>query len=200
MNIAVFCSGSGTNLQAIIDAVTQGKIKANLSLVLSDNPESFALVRAKRAKIKTVIVEPKNFPKRIDYDKEIIKHMRMNNMNLIVLAGFMRILTPYFVRMYKDKILNIHPALLPSFKGTRGVEDALNYGVKITGPTLHFVDEKMDHGPIILQRCVEVRDDDTVNTLSERIHKQEHIIYPEAIRLFVEGKLVIEGRRVRIKK
>lgn len=200
MNIAVFCSGSGTNLQAIIDGVTQGKIKANLSLILSDNPESFALVRAKRAKIKTVVVESKDFPKRIDYDKEIIKHMRMNNINLIVLAGFMRILSSYFVRMYKNKILNIHPALLPSFKGTRGAEDALNYGVKITGPTVHFVDEKMDHGPIILQKCVEVRDDDTVNTLSERIHKQEHLIYPEAIRLFVEGKLIIEGRRVKIKK
>lgn len=200
MNIAVFCSGKGTNLQAIIDAIKQGKIKANLSLVVSDNPDAYALVRAKEAGIATVVVDPNNFSNREEFEKKIIEHLERKNIELICLAGFMRILSPSFVQRYKNRILNIHPALLPSFKGAHGVKDALEYGVKITGPTVHFVDEKMDHGPIILQSVVEVKDDDTEDTLAERIHKEEHKIYPEAIRLFVEGKLKIEGRRVRILK
>jgi len=200
MNIAVFCSGKGTNLQAIIEAVKRGEIKADLSLVVSDNPSAYALERAKTAGIETVVIEPKNFSTREDFEKEIIKHLERKKIDLICLAGFMRILSPSFVQKYKNRILNIHPALLPSFKGTHGVRDALEYGVKITGPTVHFVDEKMDHGPIILQSAVEVKDDDTEETLAERIHKEEHKIYPLAIKLFVEGKLKIEGRRVRILK
>ncbi|MCM8784097.1 MAG: phosphoribosylglycinamide formyltransferase [Candidatus Omnitrophica bacterium] len=200
MNIAVFCSGKGTNLQAIIDAVKQGQIKANLSLVVSDNKDAYALVRAKEAGIKTVFVNPKDFSRREDFEEEIIKNLEKHNIKLICLAGFMRMLSPKFVQKYQNKILNIHPALLPSFKGIYGIRDALDYGVKITGPTVHFVDSKMDHGPIILQSAVEVKDDDTEETLAERIHKEEHRIYPQAIKLFVEGKLKIEGRRVRILK
>ncbi|MCM8779295.1 MAG: phosphoribosylglycinamide formyltransferase [Candidatus Omnitrophica bacterium] len=198
MKIAVFCSGRGTNLQAIIEAVKCGEIKAEIALVISDNRDAYALVRAKEAGIETLVIEPKDFPTRKDFEKEIIKHLERKKIDLICLAGFMRMLSPDFVQRYRNRILNIHPALLPSFKGTQGVKDALEYGVKITGPTVHFVDEKVDHGPIILQAAVEVRDDDTEETLAERIHQEEHRIYPQAIKLFVEGRLKIEGRRVKI--
>ena len=196
MNIAVFCSGNGTNLQAVINAVKRGYIKAELALVVSDNPEAYALTRAKKAKIKTFVLTKKGFATREDYDKEIINKLEEEKIGLVVLAGFMRLLSPYFVNKYRNRILNIHPALLPSFKGTHGVKDALDYGVKVTGPTVHFVDEKLDAGPIIIQATVEVRDSDTEETLAERIHKKEHIIYPKAIKWFVEGKLKIQGRKV----
>ncbi len=199
MNIAVFCSGKGTNLQAIIDAVKKGEIKAGLSLVISDNKDAYALVRAKNAGIETFFIDPSRFKTRDEFDREVIKHLERKKIDLVCLAGFMRIISPCLVQRYKNRILNIHPALLPSFKGTEGIKDALEYGVKITGPTVHFVDEKMDHGPIILQAAVEVKDDDTEETLAERIHQQEHIIYPKAVKLFVEGRLKIEGRKVKIK-
>lgn len=198
MNIAVFCSGKGTNLQAIIDAKNAGRIKVNIALVVSDTPAAYALVRAKNAGIKTLVVKREDYKTRQEFENKIIEELEKKNIDLICLAGYMRMLSASFVARYKNKILNIHPALLPSFKGTSGVKDALEYGVKITGPTVHFVDEKMDHGPIILQRAVNVSDDDTEQTLAEKIHEQEHIIYPEAIRLLTEGKLKIEGRRVRI--
>lgn len=199
MNIAVFCSGKGTNLQAIIDAVKKGEIKAGLSLVISDNKDAYALVRAKNAGIETFFIDPSRFKTRDEFDREVIKHLERKKIDLVCLAGFMRIISPCLVQRYKNRILNIHPALLPSFKGTEGIKDALEYGVKITGPTVHFVDEKMDHGPIILQAAVEVKDDDTEETLAERIHQQEHIIYPKAVKLFAEGRLKIEGRKVKIK-
>ncbi len=198
MNIAVLCSGSGTNLQAIIDSVKSGYVPAKLAFVVSDNKNAFALTRAARAGIDTLILNPKDFKTREALDKEIIKNLKKKNVELVVLAGFMRLMSPYFIKEYKNRIMNIHPALLPSFKGTHGIKDALEYGVKVTGPTVHFVDEKLDHGPIILQRCVEVKDDDTEKSLVERMHEEEHKIYPEAIKLFSEGRLKIEGRRVRI--
>ncbi len=197
-NIAVFCSGNGTNLQAIIDAVKRGYIKANLALVVCDNPGAYALERAKKANIEIFLLTKDGFKKREDYDKEIIKKLEEKKIDLVVLAGFMRLMSPYFVSKHKNRILNIHPALLPSFKGTHGVKDALDYGVKVTGPTVHFVDEGLDSGPIILQEAVEIKDGDTQETLAGRIHEKEHAIYPKAIKLFVEGKLKIEGRRVRI--
>jgi len=198
MNITVFCSGTGTNLQAVIDSVKSGYIPAVISLVVSDDKEAPALKRAGDAGIETFVLNPKDFKTREDYDKEIIRQLKKRKIELIVLAGFMRLLSSHFVREYKNRIMNIHPALLPSFKGTHGVKDALEYGVKITGPTVHFVDDKLDHGPIILQKAVEVKEDDTEETLLERIHKEEHKIYPEAIKLFVEGKIKVEGRRVKI--
>lgn len=198
MNIAVLCSGSGTNLQAIIDSVKSGYIPAKIALVVSDKKGAYALTRAKDAGIETFVLNPKDFKTREDFDKEIIKNLKKKNAALVVLAGFMRLMSPYFIKEYKNRIMNIHPALLPSFKGTHGIKDALDYGVKVTGPTVHFVDERLDHGPIILQRAVEVKDDDTEESLLERVHKEEHRIYPEAIKLFVEGKLKIEGRRVKI--
>lgn len=198
-NISVFCSGKGTNLQAIINAVKEGKLKVNISLVISDKRDSLCMARAKRAGIEALFIDPERFLTRAGFEKELVKNLKKHRIDLIVLAGFMRMLSADFVKRYRNRILNVHPALLPSFKGTSGIEDALDYGVKITGPTVHFVDEGMDAGPIILQAQVRVRDDDTEESLSKRIHAQEHIIYPEAIRLFVEGRLQIVGRRVKIK-
>jgi phosphoribosylglycinamide formyltransferase-1 len=198
MNIAVLCSGSGTNLQAIIDAVKSGYIKAKIALVLSDNEKAYALKRAQAAGIETLYLEAKKYKSREDYDSAIVKALKARGVELVVLAGFMRLMSPYFVNEFRGRIMNIHPALLPSFKGTHGVRDALEYGAKVTGPTVHFVDDKLDHGPIILQRALEVREDDTEETLLERIHREEHKIYPEAIKLFTEGRLKIEGRKVKI--
>lgn len=198
MKIAVLCSGSGTNLQAIIDKVKSGYIPAKIAFVLSDSAGAFALERAKKAVIETLVLNPREYKSREEFDKEIIKNLKKHGVELVVLAGFMRLLSPHFIKEYKNKIMNIHPALLPSFKGTHGIKDALDYGVKVTGPTVHFVDEHLDHGSIILQRCVEVKDDDTEETLLERVHKEEHKIYPEAVKLFVEGRLKIDGRKVRV--
>jgi len=198
VNIAVLCSGSGTNLQAIIDSVKSGYIPANIALVVSDNKSAFAITRARSANIETLVLNSKDFKTREDFDKEVVKNLKKKNIGLVVLAGFMRLLSPYFIKEYKNKIMNIHPALLPAFKGTHGIKDSLEYGVKVTGPTVHFVDDKLDNGPIILQRAIEVKDDDTEESLLERVHKEEHKIYPEAVRLFVEGRLKIEGRRVKI--
>lgn len=196
MNIAVFVSGSGTNLQAIIDAVKSGYIKAKIALVVSDNGEAFALERAKKAGIETLFIDSKIFKSKEDFDKAVIKYLKDQNIELVCLAGYMRVLTPRFIREYKDRIMNIHPALLPSFRGVNGVKDALDYGVKITGPTVHFATEKVDSGPIIAQSAVEVKDDDIEDTLRERVHKEEHRIYAKAIKDFVEGKLEIRGRKV----
>ncbi|MDP3790557.1 MAG: phosphoribosylglycinamide formyltransferase [Candidatus Omnitrophota bacterium] len=199
MNIAVLCSGSGTNLQAIIDNVKSGYIPAKIAFVLSDKPDAFALERAKKSGVETTVLNPKDYKTREEFDKEIIKNLKKQDVGLVVLAGFMRLLSPYFIKEYKNRIVNIHPALLPSFKGTHGIKDALDYGVKVTGVTVHFVDEHLDNGPIILQRAVEVKKDDTEETLLERVHGEEHKIYPEAVKLFAEGRLKIEGRRVVIK-
>lgn len=198
MNIAVFCSGNGTNLQAIIDAQKKGFIKADIRLVVSDMAECFAMKRAEKAGIKTFLAEKKNFSSQKGLEAAILKKLKEEKIDLIVLAGYMRLLSPDFIKEYKNKILNIHPSLLPSFKGTRGIKDAFLYGVKITGPTVHFVTEDMDAGPIILQSAVAVMEDDTEETLAEAIHREEHKIYPRAIQLFVEGRLRLEGRRARI--
>ena len=199
MNIAVLCSGSGTNLQAIIDAVNAGSIKnAKIALVVSDNSSAYALKRAEKAGIETLTFDKKDFKTREDFDREVVKNLKKKDVGLVVLAGYMRLLSPYFIREYRDKIMNIHPALLPAFKGTRGIKDALSYGAKVTGPTVHFVDDELDNGPIILQKAIEVKEGDTEETLLERVHKEEHKIYPQAIKLFVEGRLIIEGRKVRI--
>lgn len=195
-NIAVFASGRGTNFSAIVKAVRAGRIKANLSLLVCDNPKAGVLVRAKKAGVKTALVKREDYPAKKDFEKEIIRHLRENKIGLIVMAGYMRILGPEIIRRYRNKILNIHPALLPSFKGASGIKDAFDYGVKITGVTAHFVDEKLDNGPIILQEPVRINKGDTLESLEERIHKAEHKLYPGAIRLYVEGKLKIKGRKV----
>ena len=200
MNIAVFASGRGTNLQAIIDAAKAGEIKAVLSLVVSDRKDSGALEKARSAGIEAVYINPGDFSSREDFDKQAITYLEKYKIELVVLAGFMRIVSPYFVSRYKNRIMNLHPALLPSFIGTRGIKDAWDYGVKVTGPTVHFVTEDLDAGPIVLQKPVIIEDKDTIETLEEKIHKAEHEIYPRAVKLFVEGRLKIEGRVVKIKE
>ena len=200
MNIAVFCSGSGTNLQAIIDSQKKGYIKAEIKLVVSDTPGCYALKRAENSGVKTVVVERKNYKAKKDFEAEIINALKKEGIGLIVLAGYMRMLSEDFIKAYENKILNMHPALLPSFKGTSGIKDAFEYGVKVTGPTVHFVTVDMDAGPVIMQSPVKVTEDDTEESLAQAIHEEEHKIYPRAIQLFVEGKLKIEGRKVRVLK
>ena len=198
MNIAVFASGKGTNFSAIVRAVKKGKIKANLSLLVCDNPKAGAIGRAKRAGIKIAKVLREDFSSKEDFEAKILQHLEENKIDLIVLAGFMRLISAGFVKKYEGRILNIHPALLPSFKGTEGIRDAFDYGVKVTGVTVHFVDTEMDHGPIILQEAIKIEGDDTLASLEAKIHKLEHRIYPEALRLCAEGKLKIEARKVKI--
>ncbi|MEA3488901.1 MAG: phosphoribosylglycinamide formyltransferase [Candidatus Omnitrophota bacterium] len=199
MNIAVFVSGNGTNLQALIDAQSGGELATGrIVLVVCDSPEAYALVRAGEAGINTFLLRPGGFASREEYDKEIVRKLREEKIELVVLAGFMRILSAYFIEEYENRILNVHPALLPSFKGTHGIRDAFEFGVKVTGVTVHFVNKELDAGVIILQSCVRVEEDDTMNTLEEKIHAVEHKLYPEAVRLFVQGKLRIEGRKVKI--
>lgn len=194
--IAVLASGKGTNLQAILDAIDRGDIKeATVSLVLSDRKDAYALERASMKGILAVYIGARKGVPREEYDRQVVTYLKEQGIDLVVLAGFMRVLTPYFVEAFRHRILNIHPALLPSFPGAHGVEDALSYGVKVTGCTIHFVDEGMDTGPIILQEPVLVSDGDTVETLHQRIQVAEHRLYPKAINLFVQGKIRIEGRR-----
>ncbi len=193
--VGVFVSGSGSNLQALIDA----KIPSvEIVVIVSNNPDAYAIERAKKNKIPVEVVDHRNYSSREDFEREIQKRLDQYKIDLIALAGFMRILTPLFIRNYKNRIMNLHPALLPSFPGTNAVKQALMYGVKFTGCTVHFVDEGVDTGPIILQAVVPIYDTDTEESLLERIHNEEHRIYPEAVRLFGEGRLRIEGRRVLI--
>jgi len=196
MRVAVFASGSGTNLQAIIDADIQ---TIEIAVVFTNNPDAYAIERAKKHNIQVEIIDHKNYKTREEYEKHIIEVLDPYKLNLIVLAGFMRILSTVFVRAYKNKIVNIHPALLPSFPGINAVRQALEYGVKYTGVTVHFVDEGVDTGPIILQSVVEIEDEDTEDTLLEKIHEVEHRIYPKAIELISSGEIEVIGRRV-IKK
>jgi len=198
MNIAVFASGKGTNFSAVVRAKKLGKITADISLLVCDNPQASVISKAKRAGIEVFLIKRGDFASKRDFEDRIIKRLEEAGIDLIVLAGFMHMLSPEFVERFKFKILNIHPAILPLFKGTQGIKDAFEYGVKITGVTVHFVDAEMDHGPIILQAPVKIDEQDTLESLESKIHKIEHKIYPEAIRLFTEARLKIEGRRVRI--
>lgn len=196
IKLAVLCSGRGTDLQSIIDAIQAGKLQAEISIVITDKPNVKALERAEIAGIKNICVDRKKFDNRADFEAELLKNLA--DIDLVVLAGFMRILSPEFVKKFAGRLMNIHPSLLPSFKGAHAHRDALAYGVKVSGCTVHFVDEGTDSGPIILQAAVEVLENDTEETLSARILEQEHIIYPKAIQLFAEGRLKIEGRKVKI--
>ena len=200
INIGVLASGRGTNLQAIIEAIKEGKIEGRISTVISDNRDAFALKRAEQNNIETRYIDFKSFKNREDYDKKIVEYLKEKDVDLVVLAGYMRILSSYFIKMYKNRIMNIHPALLPSFPGLHTQRQAVEYGVKISGCTVHFVDEGVDSGPIILQKAVEVSDDDTEESLAEKILKEEHQIYPQAIQLFSQGRLIIKERKVFIKE
>lgn len=198
--LGILCSGRGSNMQSIMAAIESGQIKAEIGIVLTDKPEARALQVASEAGIKSVCVNRKACSTQQEFEKKLVAELKAANVTLVVLAGFMRILSPYFVEAYRHRILNIHPSLLPSFGGAHAHRDVLAYGTKVSGCTIHFVDEGMDHGPIILQDTVPVLDDDTEDTLAARVLTKEHILYPKAIELFVDGRLeLIDDRHVRIK-
>ena len=186
--IAVCCSGQGTNLQAIMDAIRHGRLKARVAVVVADNPRAYAIRRARAATIPTAVLDPRKFASREAFDRALAGVIQKAGARLIVLAGFMRILSPWFVRRYRGKIVNVHPALLPAFPGAHAVKEALAHGVKVTGVTIHFVDEQVDHGPIFLQAPVPVNGNDTLETLLNRIHRVEHLLYPLAIQQILHGR------------
>ncbi len=196
--LGVLCSGRGTDLQAILDAIDRGEVDAKVAVVIADKPEAFALERSKKAGIAAVLVDRKKYEGRESFEEALIEALEKAGVTLVVLAGFMRILTPLFVRHFAGRIMNIHPALLPSFPGAHAHRDALAHGVKVSGCTVHFVDEGTDSGPIILQAAVPVLDGDTEETLSARVLEEEHRIYPKAIQLYCAGKLKVTGRIVSI--
>jgi len=199
IGIGVLVSGSGSNLQAIIDRIEEGKLDAEIRLVVSNNPEAFALERCRKHGIPAVVIDHRLFGSREEFDDRMIEAFRAAGVDLVVMAGFMRILTGRFFRAFPTRIMNIHPALLPAFPGTHVQRKALEYGVRFSGCTVHFADEGVDTGPIIIQAVVPVLEDDTEETLAVRILKEEHRIYPEALQWYAEGRMEIEGRRVRIK-
>ena len=197
--IAVFCSGEGTNLQAILDAVRAGRVRARVALVVSDRPQARALRRARRAGVEACYINPTSYKTRAAFERAVIARCQARRVRLICLAGFMRILSPVLIRRYRHRILNIHPALLPAFPGAHAVRDTLAWGAKVTGVTVHVVDEHVDHGPIILQEAVTVPSGATASTLLQRLHRLEHRLYPRAIRLVLDGRVRVRGRTVTIR-
>ena len=196
--LGILCSGRGSNLASIIEAIERGEIPAEIAVVIADKRDAYALERARTKGIPAVAVVYRDYAERADFERAMLDELHAHDVTLVVLAGFMRILSPVFVHAYTGRILNIHPALLPSFPGAHAHRDALAYGVKVSGCTVHFVDEGMDSGPIILQASVPVTEDDTEETLAARVLEQEHRIFPEAIKLYVEDRLRTDGRRVHI--
>ncbi len=198
LKLGVLASGRGSNLQSIMDACDSGFIPGRVAVVISDNKDAYALERARRAGIPAVHVSTKDYKDKAEYEQNITSILNEHGVQLVCLAGYMRLVGKTLLNAFPGRIMNIHPALLPAFPGLHAQEQAWRYGVKFSGCTVHFVDEGMDTGPIILQAVVPVYDNDTVETLADRILQQEHRIYPEAVRLFATGKLVVEGRKVRI--
>ncbi|WP_445474390.1 phosphoribosylglycinamide formyltransferase [Methanococcoides methylutens] len=199
LNIAVLVSGRGSNLQSIIDNIENGYIPdAAIKVVVSDKRDAYALERANDNGIAAVFIDPSAFGGKKGYEEEVLRTLEEYDTQLVLLAGYMRIIGRDVIEAYKNRIMNIHPALLPSFMGLHAQRQAFDYGVKVAGCTVHFVDEGMDTGPIILQRCVPVLEGDNEDTLADRILEQEHKIYPEAVKLFAEDRLKVDGRIVSI--
>jgi phosphoribosylglycinamide formyltransferase-1 len=194
--IGVLISGGGTNLQSIVDAVETRKLDAKIQLVLSNKADAFGLERARKHGIATEVLDHKAFAGREAYDQAVVDLLRARGVELVVLAGFMRLLSPVFVKAYSNRIMNIHPALLPAFPGLHVQKKAVEHGVRFAGCTVHFVNEECDEGPIIIQAVVPVFPGDTEDTLAARILQQEHRIYPRAIQLYAEGRLTVVGRKV----
>lgn len=198
LRLGVLASGGGTNLQSIIDRCADGSLAAEISLVLTNRPGAGALERAARCGLPSRCIDHRSYSDREAFDRAVVDTLQQAGVELVVLAGFMRILTPTFIAAFPGRIMNIHPALLPAFPGLHVQRQALEYGARFAGCTVHFVDGGVDTGPIIIQAVVPVLDDDTEASLAERILTQEHRIYPRAIQLYAEGRLQIEGRRVRV--
>lgn len=194
--IGVLISGGGTNLQAIVDAIEAKKLDAEICVVLSNQADAYGLARAKQHGIAAAVLDHKSFASREDYDRAVVDVLRARGVELVILAGFMRLLSPVFIKAYSNRIMNIHPSLLPSFPGLHVQKKALDHGVRFAGCTVHFVNEECDEGPIIIQAVVPVYPDDDEATLAARILKQEHRIYPRAIQLYAEGQLHVTGRKV----
>ena len=199
IRLGVLVSGSGSNLQSIIDNVEKDLLDAEIKVVISNNPNAYALIRANKYKIPSVIIKNTDFETREYFDQKMVDVLTSYSVDLVVMAGFMRILSPLFLKAFPMKIMNIHPAILPAFAGINAQKRAVDYGVKYSGCSVHFADEGVDLGPIIIQAIVPTYDDDTEDTLAARILKEEHRIYPQAIQFYAEGRIEIIGRKVRIK-
>lgn len=199
VKLGVLVSGSGSNLQAIIDNIEAGSLAAGIAVVISNEPGVYGLARAEKHGLKTVLVNHRDFSSRLAFDRRLVEVLQGHGVELVVLAGFMRVITSTLLDAFPNRVMNIHPALLPCFPGVHVWQKAVDYGVKFSGCTVHFVDEGTDTGPVIIQAVVPVLDDDTAETLSGRILKQEHRIYTKAIQLFAQGRLDIQGRRVRVR-
>jgi phosphoribosylglycinamide formyltransferase-1 len=198
--LGILISGRGSNMESILKAIKKQRIPINPSIVISNKPDAKGLKIAEKLGVKTLVIDSKEYKnKRIQYDKKIIKELEKNGVTprngLVCLAGFMRIISPYFIKKYKNRILNIHPALLPAYPGLNAQKQAIQNGAKFSGCTIHFVDEGVDSGPIILQSVVKVRNNDNEKTLSKRILTEEHKIYPEAVKLFAKKKIRLSGKR-----
>ena len=198
LRIGVLASGGGTNLQAIIDRCQDGTLAAEMAVVITNNPGAGALDRASKAGIKTLCINHRGFSQREDFDSAVINALQENEVDLVVLAGFMRIITQTFIDAFPERIINIHPALLPAFPGLHVQQQAIDYGARFSGCTVHFVDGGVDTGPIIMQAVVPILPDDTADTLAARILEQEHQAYPRAIQLIAEGRVRVDGRLVTI--
>lgn len=195
--LAVLVSGRGSNLQAIIDSIEKSDLQAEIALVISNVKDAFALERAEKHGLEVLFLDPKSYPDRNEYEQALVKQIQAKSVNLICLAGFMRVLGTTFINAFADRIINIHPSLLPAFPGLNVQKRALEHGARYSGATVHYVNEEVDGGPIILQAVVPISDDDDEASLSEKILEQEHHIYSQAIKLIMEGKLTLSGRRVR---
>ncbi|MGW8313409.1 MAG: phosphoribosylglycinamide formyltransferase [Desulfuromonadales bacterium] len=198
LRVGVLASGGGTNLQTIIDRCQDGTLAAEIAIVISNNPDAGALDRADRAGVATLCINHRLFPVREEFDHAVVRALQDAQVDLVVLAGFMRIITPTFIAAFPEKIINIHPALLPSFPGLHVQQKAIDYGARFSGCTVHFVDGGVDTGPIIIQAVVPILPDDSADTLAARILEQEHRIYPRAIQLIAEGRVQVDGRKVTI--
>jgi phosphoribosylglycinamide formyltransferase-1 len=193
--VAVLASGAGTNLQALLD---DPEVGPSVVLALSDRADAGALERARARSIEAVHVDPARSRDRAAFDREVLEILREREIDLVALAGFMRIIGTELVGAFRGRMLNVHPALLPSFPGTQAVADALDWGVKVTGVTVHFVDEEVDHGPVVFQEAIEVLPDDDWDALEARVHEVEHRLFPAAVKALADGRLVVEGRNVRV--
>ncbi|MDR0766881.1 MAG: phosphoribosylglycinamide formyltransferase [Methanosarcinales archaeon] len=201
VKISVLVSGRGTNLQSVIDAIENGEIRnAEIACVISDKKEAYALQRAEKHGIAGIFVNPADFSSRQEYDQKVLEILKEKGTDLVLLAGYMRIISDELINEFKNKMINIHPSLLPSFKGLNAQKQAIEYGVKMTGCTVHFVEPDLDAGPVILQKTVPILESDTVETLTERLLVEENKAYREAVKLFVDGKLEVDGRIVKIKR
>lgn len=196
LKIAILASGSGTNAQAIIESIERGSLNAEISVIIANNPNAGVLTRAQAAGVPSLLLDHRKYVDRVAHDRAIMEALSAHPCQYLIMAGYMRLLSHVFLESWQDRILNIHPALLPSFPGTRGIRDAIEYGVRLTGPTVHFVVEKMDAGPIIIQGAMPVENDAPEAEIAASIHEMEHRIYPQAIQWLAEGRLRLEQGRV----